>query len=269
MIEISKENRNILKPLFAWSVDTAVISCLEGRNSSVAWADNAENPTAAIVQIGGFRPGSSGFSFIAGDTKSPCAKELITAWHESFRGNGTLLVPENEKWVALIREVLGESYTSETRYGTSKTENNFDKDKLTRFAENVPEGYEIRFIDSELFAKAEQCSWATESVGNFKSFEEFESNNALGVAALYKGEIVCMASSFSSYSTGIEIEIDTKEEHRRKGLARVCAARLILKCLELGLYPSWDAATTISLSLAQSLGYIAAEPYTAHWISHN
>lgn len=269
MVEISKEKRDILRPLYTWTVDTAVTSCLEGRNSSRAWADDAEHPTAAIVQLGGFRKGGCGFSFIAGDVNSPCAKELILAWPEDFEGKGTLLVPENEKWSALIREVLEERYNEEIRFATSKTEAHFDKKQLSEFASAVPDGYETRFIDRELFSLAEKCSWAVESVGNFRSFDEFENNNALGVAALHKGEIVCMTSSFSAYSTGIEIEIDTRDDHRRKGLARACVSRLILECLERGLYPSWDAATKISLSIAESLGYVFDKPYTTHWISHN
>ena len=53
--------------------------------------------------------------------------------------------------------------------------------------------------------------------------------------------IVSGASSYSRYKEGIEIEIDTKEEYRRKGLAYICGAKLILECLERNLYPSWDA----------------------------
>lgn len=38
-----------------------------------------------------------------------------------------------------------------------------------------------------------------------------------------------------------KIEIDTKESHRREGLAAACGASLILKCLKRDKYPSWDA----------------------------
>ncbi len=269
MVEIPNEKRYILKPLFASFDDTTVISCLEGRNSSRAWADDAENPTAAVVQLGGFRKGSGAFSFIAGDASSPCAKELIMAWPSAFEGLGTILVPENEKWSALIKEVLGERYNEEVRFATSKRENNFDKNKLALFAANVPNGYEVKLIDKELFPLAESLTWAIEAVGNFKSFDEFENDNAIGVAALKDGEIVCAASSYSAYSGGIEIEIDTREDHRRKGLARVCGAYLVFEALDRGLYPSWDAATEISLSIAESLGYIFDRKYIAHWISHN
>ena len=40
-----------------------------------------------------------------------------------------------------------------------------------------------------------------------------------------------------------------------------CGAALILECLERGLYPSWDAHDTVSLALAEQLGYQPAGPY--------
>jgi len=78
------------------------------------------------------------------------------------------------------------------------------------------------------------------------------------------GVPVSGASSYSSYRGGIEIEIDTKEEYRRRGLARICGARLILECLDRGLYPSWDAQNPGSAALAKQLGYRMEGTYTAY-----
>lgn len=75
--------------------------------------------------------------------------------------------------------------------------------------------------------------------------------------------IVSGASSYSRYKEGIEIEIDTKEEYRRKGLAYICGAKLILECLERNLYPSWDAHNSGSVALAEKLGYHYSHTYTA------
>lgn len=66
--------------------------------------------------------------------------------------------------------------------------------------------------------------------------------------------MVAGASSYSTYDKGMEIEIDTREDHRRKGLAYVCGAKLILEGLEKVLYPSWDAQNKWSVALAQKLG---------------
>lgn len=99
----------------------------------------------------------------------------------------------------------------------------------------------------------------------YRDYEEFQ-KLGLGVAILKDGELVAGASSYSSYKEGIEIEIDTNEPYRRKGLATVCGARLILECLERNLYPSWDAQNLWSVALAKKLGYHYSHSYTAYEI---
>lgn len=53
---------------------------------------------------------------------------------------------------------------------------------------------------------------------------------------------------------------------RGRGLATACGARLILDCLERGLYPNWDAHDSRSLHLAEKLGYRLDHPYRAYWV---
>ncbi|MCI7035567.1 MAG: GNAT family N-acetyltransferase, partial [Spirochaetia bacterium] len=80
-------------------------------------------------------------------------------------------------------------------------------------------------------------------------------------------KIVAGASSYTRYKTGIEIEVDTLEAHRKKHLATVCCSALILNCLEEGLYPSWDAYNMNSVHLAQKLGYEFSHEYAAYEVS--
>ena len=88
----------------------------------------------------------------------------------------------------------------------------------------------------------------------------------VGVVAMYEGVPVAGAGSYSVYRGGIEVEIDTREDHRRRGLAAACGARLILECLDRGLYPSWDAIDLRSVALAEKLGYHRGEEYTTYWL---
>lgn len=78
--------------------------------------------------------------------------------------------------------------------------------------------------------------WSRDLVSAFGSYESF-SAHGIGCAVLFGNTIVAGASSYSYYSGGIEIEIDTRTDFRRRGLALVCGARLILECLDRGLYP--------------------------------
>ncbi|MFX4034585.1 GNAT family N-acetyltransferase, partial [Streptococcus suis] len=58
----------------------------------------------------------------------------------------------------------------------------------------------------------------------------------LGYVILHKGQVVSGASSYASYSAGIEIAVDTREVYRGLGLANACAAQLILACFDRGLF---------------------------------
>ena len=87
------------------------------------------------------------------------------------------------------------------------------------------------------------------------------------MAVMKDGRPVSVCSSYTSFRDGIEIEVDTLEEERRKGLAAAVSASLILSCLDDGLYPSWDAANPASVHLAEKLGYEFSHEYHCYAIS--
>ena len=96
--------------------------------------------------------------------------------------------------------------------------------------------------------------WCQDLVSQFRDYEMYK-KLGIGFAVLKGKSLVAGASSYARYREGIEIEIDTKEEFRRNGLAYACGAKLILECLDRGLYPSWDAQNPASAALAEKLGY--------------
>ena len=57
-------------------------------------------------------------------------------------------------------------------------------------------------------------------------------------------------------------------DHRRKGLATVVSAALILDCLEKGKYPNWDAANSTSAKLAEKLGYVFDKAYDTYFVNN-
>ena len=121
------------------------------------------------------------------------------------------------------------------------------------------------FRSAAAATKSRNSGWARDLVSQFKDYETYE-RLGLGVVVYKDQELVAGASSYSRYREGIEIEIDTREDHRRKGLAYGCGARLILECLKRGLYPSWDAQNLWSAALARKLGYHFSHAYTAYEI---
>jgi GNAT superfamily N-acetyltransferase len=94
-------------------------------------------------------------------------------------------------------------------------------------------------------------------------------NHGLGVLVLEGSNIIAGASAYTHYHGGIEVEIATREEYRRQGLATIVGARLILECLALNLYPNWDAANLYSLAVAKKLGYELSHEYPVFIMKNN
>jgi GNAT superfamily N-acetyltransferase len=111
-----------------------------------------------------------------------------------------------------------------------------------------------------------QNNWSEDLCSQFKNYQEY-SEKGLGVVALHNGDLVSGASSYTVYRDGIEIEIDTRVDYRRKGLAFACGAKLILECINRNLYPSWDAQNKWSVALAEKLGYHFDKEYEVYEVT--
>lgn len=262
---IDIKDRKKLLPMFEGINEKIIDTCIQGRNDSAAFADDPDFPKCAKLTVGGRTTGSGGFSIIAGDSKCDSAEELVLHRREGYLGSEILLASDSE-WEKVIERVYGMNAVKITRYALSKTEHNFDVEKLSEWSRNVPEGYTLKMMDGDDYDRCAASDWAYDNIANFASREQF-CLEATGVCCLYGDELVCAATPYCLWDKGIEIEIDTHPDHRRKGLARACAARLIIECLKRDLYPSWDAANEMSLALAVSLGYVADQPYTAYYIA--
>jgi len=199
------------------------------------------------------------FAFYAGTP----SERLVRFKPESCKQDFIIMVPQNDEWADLIEKCYGEKAKKVTRYAIKKEKDVFDKEKLQKATEKLPEGYELKLLKEDEFRICKENKWANDLVSQYENYETYQ-RLGLGAVILKDGELVAGASSYSRYNEGIEIEIDTKEEHRRKGLAYICGAKLILECLERDLYPSWDAQNMWSVGLAEKLGYHYSHSYTAY-----
>ncbi len=142
-----------------------------------------------------------------------------------------------------------------------------------KVTEKLPKEYEMRLIDQELFEICRDTQWSKDLTANYESYSQYK-EYGLGVCILTGGEVVAGISSYSGYGRrsdenlgchgGIEIEVVTREDYRRKGLAYIGAARLLLECDKRGLYPNWDAANKMSVGLAEKLGYHFSHEYVVY-----
>ena len=233
-----------MEKLFAGWETPMVQACLQGRMGRV----QTLGKDCALASIGDF-------CFLAGEP-SP---ELLTA------ADAPILVPGSAGWEALIREVLGERAVPFTRYATRREPENFRQDRLIHFTRSLPHGFAIHPIGREIYFTLMEGEWAWDLRGCFADASDFL-ERGLGFVVTHNGMLVAGASSYAACDGAIEIEIDTRPDFRRLGLASACGARLILECLTRGIYPGWDAHDRRSLALAEKLGYRLDHPYTAYWV---
>lgn len=243
-----------IEELFDGWQETMITSCIQGVMGHL-YADSEQHPKSVMAMLGDF-------CFYAGAPN----RELV-----AYKPNGcerefmimTALLPE---WFELIESVYRERAKKVSRYAFKKEPDIFDRDKLSALTAAISADYRLQMIDRELFDCCRKQEWSRDLVAQYTDFEQYR-RTGLGVVALKDGQPVSGASSYSSYRGGIEIEIDTKAEYRRQGLASACGAKLILECKKRGLYPSWDAQNLWSVALAGKLGYRFDHEYTAYEIS--
>jgi len=165
----------------------------------------------------------------------------------------------------LLSDVYGTKVTKGERYAIEKKQDEFDLVKLQSLVENLSPDYQLHKINEELYHECTKEEWTLDFIGNFNSAKDFV-DRGIGFLITHDNKIISGASSYTIYDEGIEIEIATRKEYRKMGLAGVAGAALILECRKLGLYPSWDAANMMSVNLATKLGYRYLGPYDVYYI---
>ena len=235
--------------LFKGIEDSLVHTCLEGMMDGKIYVTDPAAPRS-VMAFGAC------FAFYAG-----APDRELAAWKPA----GVVgMVPPDERWAALIEECYPDAKRA-VRYAIKK-DTRFDRKTLNALVAALPEGYTLQRIDGALYDLCLANDLFEDCVKHFGSKEAYLAQGR-GFAVLKDGALVSAASSYTVYREGIEIEVDTVEAERRKGLASAVSAALILSCLDDGLYPSWDAANTDSVRLAEKLGYEFDRAYDCYAVS--
>ena len=241
-------NTKKAEKLFGGWQETMIWSCLQGVMGKV-YADSPGNPVSVMALLGDF-------CFLAGKPD----RRLVLYYPK--RGGFVIMVPQDEEWAKLIRECYQGCADEVVRYAVRKEPGIFEPKRLEKIAGGLPDGFVLKKMDEGLFRRCKEIEWCGDWVSQYEDYSLYR-EFGLGVVILKDGEPVSGASSYSGYRGGIEVQIDTREDYRRMGLASVCGAGLILESLKKGWYPSWDAQNRQSLALAEKLGYHFEREYTS------
>lgn len=257
MFEVNKSELPRIVPMIERIYDTVMLSCLQGHMGQV-FVDNIENPKGVILFCGSF-------VFIEGKKIEDELIEYIKIIHNKSGLDKLLIISKVENIGALLAKVYGTKLSKIMRCAIEKKEEEFDLEKLQSMVNNLSTEFTVQRINEELYYECKNEEWTLDFVSNFKSAKDFL-ERGIGYVIVHDNTIVSGASSYTIYDDGIEIQIETRKEYRRMGLAQVVGAALILECRKLGLYPSWDAANRASVQLATKLGYRSLEPYDTYCI---
>jgi len=252
LIELDSGNRASLRRLFDGypCLHGSVAAAIEGGMGRV-FADAQEEPCVALAILD--------FHFLAGDPLHANAPLLFKLLQP-----GNVVIAPTPAWRHLVTATYQGALTVYHREAFQAEQ--FDVDKLRRFCQALPGGFELRQVRPE-----EVAQFATDLdrvlIYNFRSHEEFITRG-VGMGILHQGRFVSGACSAAVGGGKYEIEIQTHREFRRRGLARAVAAALILHGLERGMEACWDAANEPSSALARQLGFHPTGKYEAYRLNH-
>ena len=198
-----------------------------------AYVDNLEDPKFAYLLV-------RSYCFISGEIADEDLKELV---EHNFRGY--FIVPCDKIKFQLLT-LLEEKLEKLQRHSFKKNPV-FDIELLERYIDSLDNKYTLKKIDKYLEQRIKK--------ENFMLITDNYDEDGIGVCCMHGDKIIGAASSNIVYKDGIEVKIEVDKNYRQQGIATSMGAALILACLDVNRKISWDARTSISLKLAQKLGF--------------
>ena len=217
----------------------------EGVQHGDIYTDDMENPQYALFWH------ESGFAYISGHPEPEDLDEIYELMKNESGNNPRRFVLElnDEPLEAFFQRK--EDIERHPRYGLRLRNLLPEKE--------IPEGYELKEIDEELFSRIE----GRVVPRNFWSSSEEFLSKGKGYCLVKNGEVAAVAFSAACSSRQIDIGIETREAHRRKGLAVIAARKMAEYVLSIEKEPVWDcdAANVGSRATAERVGFEVVSQY--------
>jgi RimJ/RimL family protein N-acetyltransferase len=250
MMQLSPENREVLRPLFAdypylQGLAYGVLSGALGE----AFADQPQHATVGMSCV-------PDFALFAGDASCATAAALIRS-----RPVGTWLVGQDVAWQERFVEIWGDHLKQKERFAF-RSPAAWDRDRLAILIQELPTGCTLKPVTEADAARFAQLS---------KHLVDFDAQgrptiaHSIGFGVAHEEQFIAGCAGAPAGGM-LEFEIQTALAHRRRGLATVVAAAMIAYCLDHDLKPCWDAANAMSARLAEKIGFVERTPYLAYQI---
>ena len=146
---------SIVKPVFEGWNETMIYSCLQKVMGKI-FVTELDSPVSAMAYAGCF-------AFYAGLPD----KELVRHKPDGF----VIMTPQNEKWADCIEACFPDAKKM-SRYAIKK-DTKFDKDLLHKLMDRLPEGYELKDIDENIYDMCLSDPVTRDFVSSFESKEKY------------------------------------------------------------------------------------------------
>jgi GNAT superfamily N-acetyltransferase len=255
MIHVTNERRAMLAPLFGGIEDSMVTAYLQGYMGD-AYVRTARGPAAAVIISGEY-------SFWGGDSSSADADHLLSHFFDVNADESSvgIFADSDPAWEHALLSHNENHPEAVPRFRIAQKDYDFDPDLLQTYIDALPPGFEMVRFDTDIYAAAMSADWSKEFCETFDSADDYL-RRGFGFAVLHNGAFVSGTSTMTVYDGGAELQVATREDYRRKGLALPCAAAMVKECAARNLRPCWDAANETSKHMALKLGYEYAGVYT-------
>jgi len=254
--ELLGKERELAREFFTEPHDSLIYTITEGIKGV---AFGVGKPLQCVYLRYGF------FSFLAGDAGCDGARELVEAIRDLTDGDEVAVIGYGDGWEALICETYPEAQIRD-RAMMQIPAQGLDIEKIDALIRKYEAGeygdFILKEIDQEIYEFLKTAEWADGMVTNFDTYEEF-AEYGFGYVMCDKTLPVSGCSVYSYHSAGVEIQVDTKEEYRGKGLAQIASAAMMKETLRRRLTPSWDAANPTSQTIAGHMGFDLGMQYRA------
>lgn len=233
------------------------------------WVDNLEKPRIAIAEsyaVGGFA--FLGTCDVKEDflhLKNYLENELFHELKKSGYGCFEFSI-ESDKIRNNILDIFNEKSIQ------TETEFSFRTNKIPQNKMDIPKEYTLAKVDDLLWnelidGELENGDFLkTRLLESWHSYDEFK-DKSIAYCVLLDNRIVAVIVGTASYNNVIAIDIETEEEHRRRGLAYAMAIQFIDDCIKSGRTSQWDCVESNpnSYKMARKLGFEKIKENTVYW----
>jgi GNAT superfamily N-acetyltransferase len=243
-VAVPPAERGQLAPLLSAHGELgAIISGVLHGGLGTMSVDDLNHPTVARLSIGCYE-------VFGGDSNAPDAARFV----ETTSAPRELIYGNDPAWRRLLLRVHGPRVTD--RPMRSFDASQLAENVLGSAAGRLGEGFQLRELDPSLTRQLDP-ELEPHALQVYASPEAFLAQG-FGFGAVADGQLACAATTYAVAPGHVEVAIATRPAFRGRGLALAVGARFVLRCIQNGARPHWNASNPISQRLAIRLGFRAA-----------